>query len=134
MNITLTALTVPTSPVANRSASQVIFDNDYAILAEQPLKFKMVIALLGVIHAVSGTVDYRTAHKQVREDARVFQAGISTPMDQWAALAAKAWTWGNAVDGLSADINTLLAEARHLTEMSEEEIARTFLFVLLSKT
>ena len=134
MNITLTALTVPTSPVANRSASQVIFDNDYAILTTLPDKQKMVIALLGLVHAVSGTVDYRNSHRVLRQDAKVFDAGISTPMDQWAALAAKAWTWGNAVDGLSADINTLLAEARHLTEMSEEEIARTFLFVLLSKT
>ena len=134
MNITLTSQTVPTSPVTARSAAQVIFDNNYAKLTVLPDKQKMVIALLGIIHAISATTNYESAHRQLREDARVFQGGISTPIDQWAALASQAWTWGNTADALSADINTMLSEARHLSEMSEEEIVRTFLFALLSKT
>jgi hypothetical protein len=133
MAITLTSQTTPTSPVTPRSAAQVIFDNNYAKLTALPLKQRLVVALLGMIHAVSATVDYRLAHPQMIQDTQVFLAGLETPIDFWSALAASAWTNGKSVDvALSADISTLLAEGRELLEQSEEELIREFIFVALS--
>lgn len=132
MAITLTSQTAPTSPVTPRSAAQVIFDDNYAKLAALPAKQRLVVALLGMIHAVSGKVNYRTAHRQCIEDATVFLAGIETPIDLWAVLAAFSWTMGKTVDAtLSATIDDLLAEALHFNEQSEEELIREFLFVSL---
>ena len=134
MNITLTSQTVPTSPVTPRAAAQVIFDNNYAKLSILPEKHKRAIALLGMIHAISGTTNYETNHRLMREDAKVFLGGISTPLDLWASLASKAWTLGNTADALSTDVNTMLAECKHLLEYSEEELLRCFVFVSLTKT
>lgn len=133
MAITLTSQTVPTSPVTPRSAAQVIFDNNYAKLAALPLKQRLVVALLGMIHAMSGTVDYRNAHRQMIQDATVFLAGIETPIDLWAVLAAFSWTMGKTLDpaNLSSTIDGMLAEALHFNEQSEEELIREFLFVSL---
>jgi len=134
MNITLTAQTIPTSPVTPRAAAQVIFDNNYAKLSILPQKQKLVIALLGMIHAISGTTNYEANHRLMRQDAKVFLGGLSTPLDLWAALASKAWTLGNTADALSSDFNTMLAEAKHLSEFSEEELILCFVFVSLTKT
>jgi hypothetical protein len=131
MAITLTSQTAPTSPVTPRSAAQVIFDDNYAKLTALPMKQRLAITLLGVIHLVSGTVDYRTNHAQCIQDAKVFLAGLSTPLDFWAAIAAYSWTAGKAVDAnLSADVSTLLAEAKDFNEQSEEELIREILFTL----
>ena len=131
MAITLTSQSAPTSPVTPRSAAQVIFDDNYAKMAALPLKQRLAIALIGTIHLVSGTVDYRTNHPQCIQDTKVFLAGKSTPIDLWAVIAAYSWSAGKTVDGaLSADVSTLLGEAKDFLEQSEEELIRQILFTL----
>ena len=135
MAITLTNLTSPTSPVTPRTTSQGIFDDDYAKLTQLPLKQKLIIALLGLMRVSSNAASYVSKHPVMVQDAKVFLAGLSTPIDLWASLAAIGWTAGkNAVGGitLATTVSDLQGQGNDLLEQSEEELIREIIFVMLA--
>jgi hypothetical protein len=131
MAIALTSQTCPTSPITNRAAAQVIFDNNYAKLASLPLNQRQAIALLGMIHAAASVANYTSDHKQLKQDTQVFMGGHAGPIDVWAVLAIIGWNAGNGIDALSTNVGTLITEAKELLESSEEDLTRQFLLTLM---
>lgn len=130
MAITLQSIAAPgVTPIANNAASAKAFAANYFKLAVPNLsnQDRRMILVLGMIYLVAdaGTVNYKTNHKGLIQDAAVFTAGISN-IDVFAALAALITSEANTITPapLSLDVNTLLAEGRDLDNLSEDELDR----------
>jgi len=128
MAITLTTMADLTSPVSfseNRA-----FGNNYGIVSKFSLKEQLILTIQGLICAYSGTIDYRSDHPKLRQDAYRFAGGISR-FNPDVARAVSAWKAGKVVvAGISTDIPTLLAAAKSFYELSEEELEKVINYLI----
>lgn len=141
---TLTALVALHHPVV--PADQTIPINNIAALEDLAPKQLLGVFILGSIHSMYLTVDYRTNHTQLIQDAMVISKGVSlidmTDVSKviWQLLAMSSWDSGYSADprtianptGLSNDVNAILAEARDLIELPMEILLRVMFLLSLS--
>lgn len=141
---TLTALAALHHPVI--TADQIIPMNNISALDDLAPKQLLGVFILGSIHSMYLTVDYRNNHTQLVQDAMEISKGISlidmTDVSKiiWQLLAMSSWDSGYSVDpktianptGLSNDVNTILQEARDLIELPTEVLLRIMFLLSLS--
>lgn len=94
------------------------------------------VAIIGFVHAVSGTRDYRNNHAQLIQDSEVFMDGISNiqanniSRQMLLAFAAMAWDIGYQTDvSITTDVATILNEVRDLRTLPEEILGRMMLYI-----
>jgi hypothetical protein len=125
MNITLATVAANTHTPGNiiPSDGSVFADNYskvFSALTEVQRKAIEVLALIEVLHTLSGSQDYRTNHVKLISDSAQFTRGISN-FNLGAAMAAIEWSnSGN----LSADVSALLTKGPHLTAQPIETLDR----------
>jgi hypothetical protein len=122
MAITLSTMADLTSPVSfseNRA-----FGNNYGIVSKFSRKEQLILTIQGLIYGESGTIDYRSDHPLLRQDALRWAGGISR-FNSDVARAVSAWKVGQAVvGGISTNIPTLLAAAKSFYELPEEDLEK----------
>ena len=141
MSQTLTALTALSTPVKLTDSNTLIKDLA-AVENLAPSQLK-AIAILGMIYSCdsSNGTTYKTHHATVIQYAKTFMGGLSL-LDQVgvnkqvdALMAVLAWSAGHSADAtLSADVNTLLKEARDFLAVPEEALNRIFWFLFYALT
>lgn len=126
MAITLeTIASVGSTPIPNNSASSVSFAADYFKSAVPNLttRQRLAISIVALTHGFT-TPDYTANHAGLIQDAAVYTKGISQ-FDWATSFVGLCWTLGKSQDAtLSDDVDVLLAEARDLENLSEEELWR----------
>lgn len=134
MAITLQTIpTVPTSPLPNISSAETAFANNYYKLAQGVIstRERKALSIIGLIHELKAvrSIDYTVKHAQLIQDSQVFTGG--TPMiDLDTAFAVIDLSNGALADaGQSLDLPTLLAEARDLTQLSEDQLNRIMILL-----
>ena len=131
---TLTVHVDPHTPVVHGDSAQLVAN--MSALENLGRADLLAVAIIGFVHAVSGTRDYRTNHRQLIQDAEVFMDGISNTQannisrQMLLVFAAMAWDLGYQVDvGLTTDVATILNEVRDLRSLPEETLGRIMLFM-----
>lgn len=131
---TLTLHVDPHTPVVHGDSAQLVAN--MSALENLGRADLLAVAIIGFVHAVSGTRDYRTNHRQLIQDAEVFMDGISNiqanniSRQMLLVFAAMAWDLGYQVDvGLTTDVATILNEVRDLRSLPEETLGRIMLFM-----
>ena len=140
MSQTLKAFTALSSPVVVTDSKTLVWDlAAVANLAPVQLKAINILGMIYSLAAVVGKTNYKTKHAQLIQDATSFMGGISLVDDgdksqQVEALdAVVSWDVGFTTgSGLSADVNTLLAEARDLIALPAETLNRLYYFLFYS--
>ena len=122
MSITLETIAAPgATPIANNAASAKSFANDYAKLDVPNIsdQDRNAIAILGLIFQLTaaGGANYKSNHAGLIQDSMVYSGGISN-LNPVTARAAYCWDNGRAADAtLSADVPTLLQQARDIADL-----------------
>lgn len=121
------------SPIANNTASAIAFANNYAKLATLSRRDVLTIVLIQMIHYVAdGGEDYRTNHPGLIQDAAVYTKGINIELDVFAALGAIFQVWATQVNnGMSSDVEAILAEGRDLANLSEDQLIRILALIVV---
>ena len=134
----LVTLPSPSSPVVITQSKTLVAD---MAAVENLTKVELkAIAILGMIYSLAsifGKPNFKADHAGLIQDSITFMGGISllddtdTNKQFTAILAVISWSGGNAADPtLSADVNTLLKEARDFIALPEETLNRIFLTLL----
>jgi hypothetical protein len=134
MSQTLTVLPAVTSPVTVAQAATLSAN----LAAINDLDNRMVIALsvISAIHELAGVggFDYRTNHKQLRQDASTYMNVFNT-MTYLEGQAAKLravldWNDGKVADATtSSDVNTLVKEMAGMRETPEYTLEKFYYFL-----
>lgn len=132
VGITLDTIAAPgTTPIAYNATSAKSMASDYAKVNAPNLSMRerMALAIVGLTHVVTSP-NYKTNHGGLIQDASVYTGAISGQFDLFSALAGIDWTNGHAVDNtLSADVPTLMKEARDISQLSEDQLKRIYIFL-----
>lgn len=130
---TLTALVAPTtSPIKQGSTNVKTLIGDWAALNNLDDRMLKCIAILGRVHELYLSLDYRTNHKQLIQDAMVFFSGIPNMNDRnyIQFQAAIDWNAGLIGDvGIGTSVLALVKEARDIANLSEDELNRILLLL-----
>jgi len=136
---TLTALPSITSPVAKGAGATMVAN--MTALGNLSRAELLAISAVGSIHSFYPTPNYRVNHAQLIQDALVYWSGVSNldlngaNLQTLQIMAVMSWDSGYSHDpisianplGLSNDVNAILKEARDLSNLPEETLARIVL-------
>lgn len=129
---TLVALPALSAPVVPTNRTTLFAD--ITALDDLSRADLLTVAILGAVHSVTATVDYRLNHPQLIQDASVLFAGMSNldlngaSRQGLALLAVFAWNAGYSNDvTIGTDVNAILLEGRDLRTLPEETLARILL-------
>ncbi len=119
-----------TTPIATQTASEKSFCNDYYKINAPNISMRERMALAIICLLRSVTPNYKTNHAGLIQDAKVYTGGISSVFDEFSALVGPLWTVAKVADAtLSSDVPTLLGEARDLSNLSEDQLMRIYIFL-----
>lgn len=133
---TLTALTALSNPVVKSDGGNLVAN--MAALDNLGRRDLIVVSILGLVHALYATKDYRTNHPQLIQDGIVLLGGVSNLDNNGESkqvlleLASIDWNYGFKTDpvsssntvGLSSDVSTIVKEGRDLRELPEQTLTR----------
>lgn len=138
---TLTALSAPSNPAVIADSKKQV--GNMAALENLGRADLLTIAILGEVHTLYATRDYRTNHKQLITDAVGFWGAVSlltlndVTKQVLLAMASSMWNLGFKTDpvsgvnttGISSDVNTVVAEGKDLRTLPEETLSRILLYL-----
>lgn len=118
---------VPASPLPNSSSAVTAFVNNYTKIGMQlGTRWRRVLSVLGLIHELNivRSIDYRTKHPQLLQDAMKFSGALPL-LDMPTAMAALDLSNGRLADAAQAmELGALQSEGRDLAELPEETLDR----------